>query len=538
MMQRVIHLRVRGVELPIEFSDCGVDWITERIRANLSERVPKVLLATDEQVGLHYAIPMRNALEAAGLHTIIYSFPPGEREKTLRRASNLLDVLAANEFERSDVVVALGGGVVTDLAGFAASIYHRGMDWFAVPTSLLCMVDAAIGGKTGVNHELGKNLIGAFHPALAVIAGASMLSTLPARELLSGSAEFVKHALLNGGKLWDSVREHGPDLRNWNKDARNNILSDCVEVKVKVVEQDLREAGVRMTLNLGHTFGHAIESVSRYSLTHGEAVFLGMRGMLRLSERCGLLDAIEALEIDAVLRSIRLPSAAMNPDDIVAAVKFDKKHQSGKLNWVLLRGVGNVIVTKDVSERDVREVAEWLCEAATYGLPADFPDLRRRRFVILNGPNLNLTGEREPKIYGRQSYRELEDEIRGFAEKVGAEVLIRQSNSEGELVSLIQWSRHWADGVIINAGAYTHTSIAIRDAIAAIAIPTIEVHLSDIRAREEFRRTSMIAAGCKGQICGKGVEGYLEAMRMLSAADGENQESGRPASEDLSKSPE
>jgi 3-dehydroquinate synthase len=520
MKLRVIHMRIGSAELPIEFSDCGVNWIAERIQASLSDRRPRVLLVTDEQVALHYATAIREALEAAGLNTVLCSFPPGEREKTLRRVSSLLDVLAVNEFERSDIIVGLGGGVVTDLAGFAASIYHRGIEWFAVPTSLLGMIDAAIGGKTGINHELGKNLIGTFYPARAVIADVSMLKTLPTREMLSGSAEFVKHAILNGGMLWEAIREHGPDLRSWNEDYRNSIIPDCAEVKVKVVEQDLKESGVRMTLNLGHTFGHAIETVSGYSLTHGEAVFLGMRGMLRLSERCGMLDAMKAMEIDTVLRSVKLPSVELNPDEVIAAIRHDKKHRSGKLNWVLLCGVGNAIVTSDVAERDVREVAEWLCEAASYGVPMEIAQMRSPRFVILNGPNLNLAGEREPDIYGQQSYLELEAEVRGFAEKEGAEILLRQSNDEGELVSLIQWSRHWADGLIINAGAYTHTSIAIRDAIAAINIPTVEVHLSDIHAREEFRSASMIEAVCKGQICGKGVQGYWEAMKMLMNAAG------------------
>jgi 3-dehydroquinate synthetase len=170
-------LRIGGSALPIEFSDRGVNWIAERIRINLPNREPRALLVTDEQVALHYALSMRDALEASGLRTMIHSFPPGEREKTLRRCSSLLDALATNEFESSDIIVALGGGVVTDIAGFTASIYHRGMEWFAVPTSLLCMIDAAIGGKTGVNHELGKNLIGSFHPARAVISDVSTLNS-------------------------------------------------------------------------------------------------------------------------------------------------------------------------------------------------------------------------------------------------------------------------------------------------------------------------------------------------------------------------
>ncbi|MBU1921170.1 3-dehydroquinate synthase [bacterium] len=511
-MLRELQLCVLGRKLPIEFSDAGMDWAADRIRFLLGERIAKIMLITDEQIGLHYSLPLRRALEARGLQTIITSFPPGESEKTLRRVSDLLDKLVLNGFEKSDIIIGLGGGVVTDLAGFTAACYHRGMDWFALPTSLLGMIDAAIGGKTGVNHALGKNLIGTIHPAAAVIADVSTLTTLPERELLSASAEFVKHALLHGGKLWESVQEDGADLRLWDRELLYEMIPECAQVKIDVVEEDLTDSGRRMILNLGHTFGHAIESATDYSLSHGEAVFLGLRAMLRLSERCGLLDALKAMEIDEVLRKVHLKSAEMSPDDVLSFIRHDKKSREGRLNWVLLRDIGEPAITTRVSEIDVSETTEWLCEAAAIGGKPALQLPKRLKIAVFNGPNLNLLGTREPDIYGKHSYQELEDSIRDFAKENGLEVLIQQTNSESEMVTLLQSARHWADGIVINPGAYTHTSVAIRDAIATIGIPTIEVHLSDIESREDFRRGSLMKDVCIEQIKGRGIQGYFNAI--------------------------
>ena len=229
----------------------------------------------------------------------------------------------------------------------------------------------------------------------------------------------------------------------------------------------------------------------------------------------GLMAMERAIEIDAVLRRAPLPALELDPLKLIDAIARDKKRRAGELRWVLLEDVGRPVVTSEVESTDVKSVAQWLCEIAREGSPIAMPPLRRPRIVILNGPNLNLTGSRERDVYGTESLAELEDQIRRHAERVGVDVLIRQSNSEGELVSLIQYARHWADGLAINPGGYTHTSVAIRDAIAAVGIPTVEVHLSDIAAREEFRRESLIAPVCKLQIAGKGFAGYLDAIDSL-----------------------
>ena len=514
MTSHELILKALGKSLPIVYSDAGMGWVAKRVRHHLGDRKAKVMLITDERVALHYSLPLKRALEAEGLPTTVSSFPPGEEEKSLRRASDLLDRLAVDGFEKSDAIIGLGGGVVTDIAGFSASCYRRGMEWIACPTSLLGMIDAAIGGKTGVNHVLGKNMIGAIHPASAVIADVTTLATLPERELLSGSAEFVKHALLHGGKLWETVQTNGADLSRWDREQLYELIPECAQVKVNVVEQDLADFGWRMILNLGHTFGHAIESAMNYSLTHGEAVFLGMRAMLRLSERSGLMDVLDAMEIDTVLRSVKLPAVEMNPDTLLSFIQHDKKSREGKLNWILLKGVGEPVITREVKMRDVEDIAVWLCEAASNGVPIE-PVAKRIKIVVLNGPNLNLLGMREPEVYGKETYGELEDRVRGFVKEKRIDLLMQQSNSESELVSLIQNARHWADGLIVNPGAYTHSSIAIRDAIAGVGLPTVEVHLSNIDDREEFRRVSLIRDVCVEQIKGRGLQGYLDAISLL-----------------------
>jgi 3-dehydroquinate dehydratase-2 len=189
--------------------------------------------------------------------------------------------------------------------------------------------------------------------------------------------------------------------------------------------------------------------------------------------------------------------------------------REGQLYWVLVEKPGQAVITSDISPDAVRKVAEWICEIASSGWKSERK--AKPRILVLNGPNLNLLGEREPELYGRISYDELEAKIHSFAEEKGVDLLIRQSNLEGDLVSLIQQARHWADGIIINPGGYTHTSVAIRDALSAVTLPAIEVHLTDILAREEFRRVSLISPVCRATIAGRGVEGYFDAVRELKS---------------------
>ncbi len=500
---------------PIRFSDEGIEWAAEQVVELLKERRPRVLLVSDELVALHYAEAFVQTLTRKGFEVVTSTFPPGESQKTFARISSLLDSLALEKFARDDLVIGLGGGVVTDVAGFAAAIYSRGMDWIAVPTTLLGMVDAAIGGKTGVDHPLEKNLIGAFHQPLAVFAPMKLLDTLEHRQWTAGSAEVVKAGLLAGGELWNMIAEHGADLGNWDRSAAVQIIPKSARVKIEIVAQDEREAGLRRLLNFGHTFGHALESVSGYStFLHGEAVFLGMRAAIRLSQSLGFLAEKVARSIEEILSQVAIPFAEIRPDELLEALLHDKKHQAGKLNWVLLEDIGKAKIVTDIPPELIRETAEWLCDVAGKGT-VQASGKQRIRILVLNGPNLNLMGTREPEIYGQDTYEDLVAQLREFAESHEIDLLIRQSNVEGELISLIHAARHWADGIVINPGAYTHTSVAIRDAIAAVRVPTIEVHLSDISQREEFRKVSLVAPVCAGQIVGKGIGGYLEALEEL-----------------------
>jgi 3-dehydroquinate synthase len=511
-----LSLDLPGRSIPVIFDNESADWAAREI-AGICSPGRKVMVVTDERVSLLYGDGFIRSLQEREFAVSQFAFVPGERRKTLSTVASLVDCLAQDSFTRTDVIVGLGGGVVTDIAGFAAAIYARGVSWYAVPTSLMGMVDAAIGGKTGVDHVLGKNLIGAFHQPLAVFSPLRVLDTLDAREWLSGSAEVVKSALISGGELWDLVLERGPDLRPWPREEAYRAIVLSAQTKIDIVARDEKEGSVRRILNLGHTFGHALEAITGYALfTHGEAVFLGLRAAAHLSKARGLLKDAETRTIDDLLSQVSLPSASTEPHSLLAALDHDKKLSSGRLHWILLQGIGRSVIDPDVPASLVEETAEWLCGVVGASETAS-PRVRPPRILVINGPNLNLLGEREPSIYGAITYSELEGQLVAWARDLNMDVLVRQSNVEGEMVYLIQLARHWADGIVINSGGYTHTSVAIRDAISAVNLPAIEVHISDISQREEFRRTSLIAPVCIAQISGQGIEGYRQALKKLAA---------------------
>ena len=512
------ELRTQTGVVPVRFARADATWIANELSRVFGARRPRVMLITDENVALHHLESLRNLLLRDGYSCVEFVLPPGEEQKNLNRAKSILDVMAQKRFARDDVIIALGGGVVTDLAGFVASIYLRGIEWLAVPTTLLGMVDAAIGGKTGVNHELGKNMIGAFHQPKCVLANLAYIDTLAPREIRSGAAEIIKGALLVGGDFWREIEEAGSDALSWNSRRFEEFAARGAEVKIDIVSRDERESGERMLLNLGHTFGHALERVAGYgTLAHGEAVFYGLRAAVKLSELSGLLSPQRARALEKWLSSISLPKIVCSEDDLLEAVRSDKKTASGKQRRILLRDVGKPVISHDVPDQSVRECAAWLAEVTRSGEEVvAIP--RRRRVAILNGPNLNLVRTREPSIYGTTTYDDLTALCQEWAEDLSFDVLVRQSNHEGEYSELIQWARRWADGLILNPGALTHTSVSVRDALAAANLPAVEVHVSDPAAREEFRHTSLISDLCGKTISGKGIQGYQLALVELAFA--------------------
>jgi 3-dehydroquinate synthase len=289
--------------------------------------------------------------------------PDGERDKTRRTLERLQDRFLRAGLARDGCVVALGGGVVGDVAGFAAATYMRGVTWVPIPTTLLSMVDSAIGGKVGINHPKAKNLIGAFHQPRAVVVDPQLLSTLPARELQSGAYEVLKYGVLGDRSLFRSLQTSPPDLRGWGHPDLENAIATSCRMKAEVVEKDERERGLRKTLNLGHTLGHAFEAVTAYRrFTHGEAVGWGLLAAALLARHRGLLAAAGHDAIAAAVDRLgpRPRIADLSPARLLQAVSRDKKAEAGRVPFILPTAVGRVTIVGDVTAAEIRAVLREL----------------------------------------------------------------------------------------------------------------------------------------------------------------------------------
>ena len=309
----------------------------------------QVMLVSNETVAPLYLDQVRAAL--AGLRVEQVVLPDGEQYKTLEVLDRIYTALLDVRFDRRCTLVALGGGVVGDMTGFAAATYQRGVQFIQVPTTLLSQVDSSVGGKTGVNHPLGKNMIGAFHQPRCVIADTATLDTLPDRELSAGLAEIIKYGLINDAAFFDWLEGNMSQLVARDPAALAYAIERSCRDKAAIVEADEREAGQRALLNLGHTFGHAIETGMGYgSWLHGEAVAAGMCMAARLSVALGWLDSAALQRLVALLEAARLP---VRPPDAIDAARFqqlmavDKKVLDGKLRLVLLRGIGAAVISAD-----------------------------------------------------------------------------------------------------------------------------------------------------------------------------------------------
>lgn len=322
----------------------------------------RAFVVSDEAVGPLFEGRACEPLREAGYTAYPFRIPPGEEHKTLATVARVYDFLIEHRVERSDFVVCLGGGVVTDLAGFAAATCLRGIDFVHVPTSLLAMADAAIGGKTGVDHPRGKNLIGAFAQPRAVVIDPLFLRTLPERHLRNGWAELLKHGLILDEPLvrdLERASRDGPPLMS------PELIARSVAIKASVVSEDEREAGRRTLLNYGHTIGHAIEAVTGYSAyLHGEAIAIGMRAAGLIAVELGLLSEADLGRQQALLRTFGLPESApgVPVDAVLEATLVDKKVRAGSIRWVLLEGIGNAVVRDGVPDEVVRRAVETVLE--------------------------------------------------------------------------------------------------------------------------------------------------------------------------------
>ena len=323
---------------------------------------PLTAIVTDENVAKAHLATLERALAAKGIRSTAIVMPPGEGTKSYQHLAELCDRLLAAGIERRDRIIAFGGGVIGDLAGFAAAILRRGVDFIQIPTSLLAQVDSSVGGKTGINSPYGKNLIGAFHQPLAVITDISLLDTLPRRELAAGYAEVAKYGLLGDSDFFEWLEGAAPLIMRGDGQARIHAIRRSCEAKARIVAEDETETGVRALLNLGHTFGHALESATGYSqrLLHGEGVAIGMVQAFRFSERQKLCPAGTADRVAQHLKGVGLPVHASQipgqlppPATLVDIMRQDKKAQGGKLTFILTRDIGEAFIAKDVSDTEV-----------------------------------------------------------------------------------------------------------------------------------------------------------------------------------------
>ncbi|HYE18879.1 MAG TPA: 3-dehydroquinate synthase [Tepidisphaeraceae bacterium] len=322
----------------------------------------KAAVITDASVGPLHLPAFRASLERAGFEVIAATLEPGEDHKTLADLLPVFDTLLAARMERTTPVLALGGGLVGDMAGFVAATVLRGVPFVQVPTTLLAMVDASVGGKTGVNHAVGKNLIGAFHQPVAVLIDPATLTTLPPRELRSGLAECIKHDVIRDAEGFARLEQHVTRAAALDLDYLTGLVAHNVAIKARVVESDPFEHGERAHLNLGHTFGHAIETLSNYEYAHGECVALGIVAAADAAVRLNLLDEQSRRRIVALIDKAGLPTGGLtlDPAKVVDALVFDKKVRAGKVRFVLPDRVGHVVIRDDVPPDVVRAAVESL----------------------------------------------------------------------------------------------------------------------------------------------------------------------------------
>jgi len=361
--------QIKNVTIKVGLDDRSYDIVIgSGLIGNAAEYIsshlprPKTAIITDENVASHHLDALTRSLEAIGVEVSSIIMPPGEATKSFASLETVCDQLLAADIERNDVVIAFGGGVIGDLAGFCASVLRRGIRFIQIPTSLLAQVDSSVGGKTGINSSHGKNLIGAFHQPVLVLADIDVLNTLPQREFRAGYAEVAKYGLIDNPEFFNWLDQNHNTLFGGEPDARRHVVETSCRAKAAIVEEDEFEHGKRALLNLGHTFGHALEAATGYSqrLIHGEGVAIGMVMAFDLSYRLGLCPKQDLERVEAHLKSVGLPTRASDiegdlpgPDEFFKLMSQDKKANAGVLTFILTRGIGKAFMTSDVAKEDL-----------------------------------------------------------------------------------------------------------------------------------------------------------------------------------------
>lgn len=324
-------------------------------------RARRAVLITDSHVGPLHAAAVRESCRSTGIDIVAeHVFPAGESFKTIEQIAHAYDTLLGARIERSVPVLALGGGVVGDMAGFVAATLLRGVPLVQIPTSLLAMVDASVGGKTGVNHRTGKNLIGAFHQPALVVGDPAVLATLPKDEFISGLAECIKHDIIRDAEGFNQLERDLPEILSLDPIRLTRLVAHNVRIKAAVVQADPFERGERAHLNFGHTFGHAIETVSHYQRSHGQCVALGMVAASNLAVDLGMLNADDRDRIIGLISRAGLPTSGLTEDSpaIMDAMAFDKKVAELRIRFILPDRIGHVTIRDDVPSVQVLTAIE------------------------------------------------------------------------------------------------------------------------------------------------------------------------------------
>jgi 3-dehydroquinate synthase len=317
----------------------------------------KIIFITDTIVGNLYADKVEYNLKQNGFEVTSLVIPPGEKQKSLRSAGNLYIRLCVAHAERNTPIVALGGGVIGDLAGFVAATYMRGIPIIQIPTTLLAQVDSSIGGKVAVNSDNLKNMIGAFYQPKLVISDINVLKTLDSRQIGNGLAEIIKYGVIRDANFVSYIEKNLDSIRALNNDIIEETVSQSVQIKTHFIELDEQDLGARQMLNFGHTFGHGIESASNFKISHGEAVALGMIAAAKISFNIGILEKAELTRIGLLIKNARLPfkMPTRKIDGIIQALTHDKKIVNGKIKFVLIKGIGNALMPQDIDIKTIEQ---------------------------------------------------------------------------------------------------------------------------------------------------------------------------------------